>query len=260
MSNENTKAKKICAALVALEGLGRTGGAEDAKKLVIWMHSEDPEVSAAARRGLILLSDARANRVLADELKAYEKDPAFLAKLLDVLTVRNPLGLGGAIAPYLAHADADVRVQAYRALALQGMAPEMPAVLAAAGKATDKKERKEARRVDPSGFTDLLTPEEIEKLPCEAKVVKESFRSLFTAERSMKIPWMPPMMSSKGFPVVSLTKVTAYLAQIASKLGAEIYTGFAVTELVEENGSVVGARTGEKGLGKDGRKKSNYLP
>ena len=132
--------------LVALEGLGRTGGAEDAKKLVIWMHSEDPGVSAAARRGLILLTDARTNLVLADELKNYGKDPAFLAKLLDVLTVRNPLGLGGAIAPYLAHADADVRVQAYRALALQGMAPEMPAVLAAAGKATDKKERKEARR------------------------------------------------------------------------------------------------------------------
>ena len=132
--------------LVALEGLGRTGGAEDAKKLVIWMHSEDPGVSAAARRGLILLTDARTNLVLADELKNYGKDPAFLAKLLDVLTVRNPLGLGGAIAPFLAHADAGVRVQAYKALALQGMAPEMPAVLAAAGKATDKKERKEARR------------------------------------------------------------------------------------------------------------------
>ena len=114
--------------------------------------------------------------------------------------------------------------------------------------------------VDPSGFEGLLTPEEIEKLPCEAKVVKESFRSLFTAKWDMKIPWVPPMMSSKGFPVVSLTKVTAYLAQIASKLGAEIYTGFAVTQLVEENGSVVGARTGEKGLDKNGRKKSNYLP
>ena len=87
-----------------------------------------------------------------------------------------------------------------------------------------------------------------------------SFRSLFTAEGSVKIPWVPPMMSSKGFPVVSLTKVTAYLAQIASKLGAEIYTGFAVTELVEEDGRVVGARTGEKGLDKNGRKKSNYLP
>ena len=114
--------------------------------------------------------------------------------------------------------------------------------------------------VDPSGFKDLLTDEEIEKLPCEAKVVKESFRSVFTSGLSMKIPWVPPMMSSKGFPVVSLTKVAAYLGQIALKLGVEIYTGYAVTSLVEEKGRIVGARTGEKGLDKDGRKKSNYLP
>ena len=60
--------------------------------------------------------------------------------------------------------------------------------------------------VDPSGFEGLLTPEEIEKLPCEAKVVKESFRSLFTAKRSVKIPWVPPMMSSKKFPVGRSTR------------------------------------------------------
>ena len=114
--------------------------------------------------------------------------------------------------------------------------------------------------IDPGGFDGLLAPEEIEKLPCEAKVVKESFRLLLTGKSGIKIPWVPKMMSSKGFPVASLTKVTVYLAQVAEKLGAEIYTGFAVTELIEENGRVVGARTGEKGLDKNGGKKSNYLP
>ncbi len=114
--------------------------------------------------------------------------------------------------------------------------------------------------VDPSGFTGLLTEEEIAKLPCEAKVCKESFRNLFTSGFSMKIPWVPQMMSSKGFPVVSLTKLTAWLCQIAQKEGAEVYTGFAVTSLIEEDGHVVGAYTGEKGLDKDGRRKSNYLP
>lgn len=66
-------------------------------------------------------------------------------------------------------------------------------------------------------------------------------------------------MSSKGFPVCSLTKVTAYLCEIARKLGAEVYTGYAATALIEENGRIVGAKTGEKGLGKDGAKKSNHL-
>ena len=111
--------------------------------------------------------------------------------------------------------------------------------------------------VDPSGFKGLLTDEEIATFPCEAKVVKESFRCNFTKGLSLPIPWVPPMMSSKGYPVVSLTKVTSWLCQIAQKDGAEVYTGYAVTSLVEENGRIVGARTGEKGLDKDGRKKSN---
>ena len=113
--------------------------------------------------------------------------------------------------------------------------------------------------VDPSGLRALLTDEEIAQMPCEAKVCKESFRCNFTKGLSLPIPWVPPMMSSKGYPVVSLTKVTSWLCQIAQKEGAEVYTGYAVTSLVEENGRIVGARTGEKGLDKDGRKKSNYL-
>ncbi len=113
--------------------------------------------------------------------------------------------------------------------------------------------------VDPSGFDGFLTPEEVAQMPCEAKVVKESFRSLLTAKMSMRIPWMPPMMSSMGYPVVSLTKVVAWLGQVAQKAGVEVYAGYAVAELVEENGRVVGARTGAKGLDKDGGRKSNYL-
>ena len=113
--------------------------------------------------------------------------------------------------------------------------------------------------IDPSGFKGLLTDEEIAKLPVEAHVVKESFRTLLCRRWSLRIPWVPPMMSSKGFPVASLTKVTQYLAGIAEKEGVEIYTGYAVTSLVEKDGVVVGARTGEKGLDKSGAKKSNYL-
>ncbi len=113
--------------------------------------------------------------------------------------------------------------------------------------------------IDPSGFTGLLTDEEVAGLPVEAHVVKECFRTLLGPHCSMKVPWVPPMMSSKGYPVASLTKVVQHLAGIAEKEGVEIYTGYAVTELVEEGGAVVGARTGEKGLDKNGARKSNYL-
>ena len=46
--------------------------------------------------------------------------------------------------------------------------------------------------VDPSGFDGFLTQEEVAQMPCEAKVVKESFRALLTQRKSVRIPWMPP--------------------------------------------------------------------
>lgn len=113
--------------------------------------------------------------------------------------------------------------------------------------------------IDPSGFGEFLTEEEIAKLPIEAKCSKESFRLLFTEKKSVKIPWVPPMMSSKGYPVASLTKVAAYLGQVAEKVGVEVYPGYAATSLIEEDGKVVGARTGEKGLDKHGNRLANYL-
>ena len=114
--------------------------------------------------------------------------------------------------------------------------------------------------MDPSGLKALLTAEELATMPCEAKVCKESFRCNITGKQSLRIPWVPALMSSKGYPVVSLTKVVAWLTGLAQKAGAEVYTGYAVTSLVEKDGVIVGARTGEKGLDKDGRRKSNYLP
>lgn len=113
--------------------------------------------------------------------------------------------------------------------------------------------------VDPSGFDGFLTKEERDSMPCGSRVVKESFRSLLTEKTSVKIPWVPPMMRAKGYPVVSLTKLTAWLCGLARKLGAEVYTGYAVTELIEEKGRIVGARTGAKGVDKAGCPRSNYL-
>ena len=113
--------------------------------------------------------------------------------------------------------------------------------------------------IDPAGFRQLLTDEEIEKLPVEAHVKRESFRFILGAKASVRIPWVPPMMRAHGFPVGSLTKVVQYLTKIALGLGVEVYTGYAVTELVEKNGTVIGARTGAKGVDLEGNPKTNHL-
>ena len=115
--------------------------------------------------------------------------------------------------------------------------------------------------IDMSGFKGLLTEEEIGKMPVEARVSKESFHMLFNKTAAMKIPWVPPMMEAHGYPVGSLTKLTQYLAQLCEKEGAEVYTGFAATELIENGkGRVIGAKIGDKGLDRDGNPKSNYTP
>ena len=115
--------------------------------------------------------------------------------------------------------------------------------------------------VDMSGFTGLLTEEEISKMPIEARVSSEAFHMLFNERKSMRIPWVPPLMQAHGYPVGSLTKLTQYLAQLCEKEGAEIYTGFAATELIEDSkGRVIGVRTGDKGVDHTGTPKSNYTP
>ena len=132
--------------LMALEGLGRTGAAADVDTLVTWMQSGDSDVAAAARRGLISIDDAKADARLVARLKSFDGDAPILAKLLDILAVRNALGFADAIVPFLSHADAAVRAQAFKAVGQQGLYAHQAAVLAAAAKAKDGAERKEARR------------------------------------------------------------------------------------------------------------------
>ena len=113
--------------------------------------------------------------------------------------------------------------------------------------------------MDPSGFAELLGEDEVTKLPVEAHVGAESFRFMLGPSASVRIPWVPPMMQAKGFPVGSLTKVVQHLAKIALSLGAEVYCGYAISELIVEGGRVVGAKTGAKGLSASGPL-GNYLP
>lgn len=141
-----TKSQSPALRHAALEGLGRTGTAADVDALVTWMQSEDADVAAAARRGLILIGDVKADAALVMKLPKFDGNPAFLVKLLDVLTVRNALGYADQIVPFLRHTNAAVRTQAFKAVAQQGDYDVQEAVLAAAARAVDGKERREARR------------------------------------------------------------------------------------------------------------------
>ncbi len=111
--------------------------------------------------------------------------------------------------------------------------------------------------VDTETMADLLNLEEFSALPRFATVKEESFRFL-TPGGSLRVPWVPPQMQAEGFPIVSLSAVTKYLAGLCEKAGAEIFGGFSAVELLRENGRITGVRIGDKCLDKNGEKRSNY--
>jgi electron-transferring-flavoprotein dehydrogenase len=115
--------------------------------------------------------------------------------------------------------------------------------------------------IDPAGFKGLLTDEEMEQLPIDAHVTRESFRFLLNDKRSVPIPWVPGLMKAHGYPLGSMTKITRYFAALCEQEGAEIFPGFAAVELIEdESGRVIGVRTGDKGVAHNGKPKSNFTP
>jgi electron-transferring-flavoprotein dehydrogenase len=69
-------------------------------------------------------------------------------------------------------------------------------------------------------------------------------------------------MSNKGNYVVSLSRFTAWLGEIAEEMGVEVYPGFAGAGIVygEEGKSVKGIRTNEVGLDRQRRMKNNFEP
>lgn len=78
---------------------------------------------------------------------------------------------------------------------------------------------------------------------------------------AVKVPKfiVPPYMRHKGDYILSISELVNWLADIATELGVEIYTGFAAKELVTEGNFVTGVKLGDKGLNKERQKQSNYI-
>ncbi len=113
--------------------------------------------------------------------------------------------------------------------------------------------------IDPEPLGELLSKEELDALPVETTVRSEAYYRL-TKNHALKLPWIPPPMRAKRFPLGSLVNITQYLDKLCEAAGAEIYAGFAVTQLLMENGRVVGVRLGDKGVSKKGEKKPSFVP
>jgi electron-transferring-flavoprotein dehydrogenase len=79
---------------------------------------------------------------------------------------------------------------------------------------------------------------------------------------ALKLPQfiLPSYLYHKGDYIISVSELVRWLAGIAQELGVEIYTGFAAKELVSQGKWVKGVKLGDKGLDKERKKQSNYVP
>ena len=115
--------------------------------------------------------------------------------------------------------------------------------------------------LDPKALKELM-PDYLEKgCPIEATDLRDGFFYL-TASGQFKLPYTPRYMHNEGCYIISLSKLCAWLGTIAEEIGINVFPGFAGTEaLYDESGKrVIGVRTGDKGLNKDGKQKSTFEP
>ena len=115
--------------------------------------------------------------------------------------------------------------------------------------------------LDPIALKELI-PDYLEKgFPLENAECRDAVYYL-TAGRQVPVFLTPGYMHNSGCCVVSLSKFTRWLAQLAEDLGLNLFPGFAGTEvLVDEAGSCIrGVGTGDKGIDKNGQQKSNFEP
>jgi electron-transferring-flavoprotein dehydrogenase len=112
--------------------------------------------------------------------------------------------------------------------------------------------------LDPRSMNELLPGFEKEA-PIEAPVTKEAVYFL-TEKYKFKAPITPPPLRDHGNYVISLNRFVKWLGGKVEEAGITVFTGFAGSELLVEDGKVTGVRTDDKGVDKLGQQKSNFEP
>jgi len=110
--------------------------------------------------------------------------------------------------------------------------------------------------LEPRALNELIPDWKEKGAPLETEAKEDRFLWL-TEANSTRLP-TPPQMNNHGNYIVSLGNVVRWLGTQAEELGVEIYPGFAASEVLEEEGRIVGIATGDMGIGKDGQPTDNF--
>ncbi len=117
--------------------------------------------------------------------------------------------------------------------------------------------------IDPRALAELFPDWAERGAPLTTPVAADELYWLAHEGAARRIPgWLaPPSLHNEGCYVASLGKLCRWLAEQAEALGAEIYPGFAASEvLYHDDGAVRGIATGDMGVGRDGKPRPGHVP
>ena len=112
--------------------------------------------------------------------------------------------------------------------------------------------------LDPISLRELI-PDFEKDAPFEAEVGKESVYFL-TERGKIPAPVIPPPLKNHGNFVVSLNKLARWLGEKCEQAGINIFPEFPGAEMLYDGETIVGVRTGDKGIDKSGNRKPNFEP
>ena len=114
--------------------------------------------------------------------------------------------------------------------------------------------------MDPRALKELMPDFAEQGAPLESPV-KEDYFLYLTKSRAIRSPMTPPPLKNHGYYIVSLNRLTAWLGEKCEEAGVNIFPEFPGAEMLyDERDRVVGVRTGDKGIDKEGKPKPNFEP
>jgi electron-transferring-flavoprotein dehydrogenase len=115
---------------------------------------------------------------------------------------------------------------------------------------------------EPSALNELFPDWKEKGAPLNTSVNKDEIYYMTSATAGIAVPgiFAPKTLHNHGNYIISLGNLCRWLAEQAESMGAEIYPGFAASEILyHDDGRVKGIATGDMGLAADGSHKDSYM-
>jgi electron-transferring-flavoprotein dehydrogenase len=113
--------------------------------------------------------------------------------------------------------------------------------------------------LDPSTLRELVPDFKKKGAPLAAEVHHDDVMFL-TEKAKFRFPITPPPMRNHGNYIISLNRFVKWLGGQVEAAGVDIFSGFAASEVLYDGETVVGVRTGDRGIDKHGQRKPTFEP